>query len=448
MAEQAARPLNRVVKGWDTLRLPRLGVIQIGEKDENGRPRSLDYFVCPPEVRAVYGDQPKRLDIAFPVEDVSVIFPSQLERYGDQFGRICTGDGERANLSAVYARGQQGQSEYGVVPRGGGFVNAATGAPLPVFKGGGGKEYVQIPCLHRSCPLYKAGKCREVGRLKFLLPKVPGMLGVYQIATSSVNSYLNVAGALALLLKMLVTLRQPVWTVTLQLEVRMEPAHPVIGEGDRQRQVKTTVPALYILKNDMTLEEFVRRATAGALPERPAVALPPGVRVEIEEDNEDEKPELLFPPPEAREEAPEEPAPSGPKPAAPEPAPGTVKATASGPPPAEAREPASGKPAAAGAAQAVRPGASVAGEFEVVSAPAVKKDHRNGEEVVVLRVKTLSVDEDEKLLPAGRAFYAFSGPGLEQVREVMGAAVPGSRLLLEGYRAKNDSLVVRQAMKP
>lgn len=420
MAEQAARPLNRVVKGWDTLRLPRLGVIQIGEKDENGRPRSLDYFVCPPEVRAVYGDQPRRLDIAFPVEDVSVIFPSQLERYGDQFGRICTGDGERANLSAVYARGQQGQSEYGVVSKGGGFVSAATGAPLPVFKGGGGKEYVQIPCLHRSCPLYKAGRCREVGRLKFLLPKVPGMLGVYQIATSSVNSYLNVAGALALLLKMLVTLRQPVWTVTLQLEVRMEPAHPVIGEGDRQRQVKTTVPALYILKNDMTLEEFVRRATAGALPERPAVALPPGVRVEIEEDNEDEKPELLFPSPETRDE------PRG------EPVPAAEAAPAAAPQ----------------GAQATRPGPSVAGEFEIVSAPAVKKDHRTGEEVVVLRVKTLSVDEDENPLPAGCRFYAFSAPGQELVRKVMSAAVPGSRLLLEGYRAKNDSLVVRHAMEP
>ncbi len=431
-----ARPLNRVVKGWDTLRLPRLGAIQIGEKDEKGRPRSLDYFVCPPEVREVYGEQPRRLDIAFPVEDISMIFPSQLERYGDQFGRICTGDGERANLSAVYARGKTGQAEYGLAVSGGKFVSTATGDVLPLFKGQGGKEYVQMPCAHRACPLYRQLKCREIGRLKFLLPKVPGVLGVYQIATSSVNSYLNVAGALALLLKMLETLRQPVWTVTLQLEVRMEPAHPLIGEGDAQRQIKTTVPALYILKNDMTLEEFVRRATAGALAERQAVSLPPGVKVEIEEDSEDEKPDLLFSNAEAGLG---EDAGNG--------AEGASEPEAAREDGGDGETPSASEPAGDSKPVGEKKRPTVYGEFEVTSQPTLRKDPRTGGDVAVVQVKVVEADEDEVQIPAGRTFWAFSAPGAHDlVRDALNTARPGSRLRLGSYKAREDALVVDQAI--
>ena len=52
------------IKGLsDKRRLPRLGKIRLGVKaisQKSGKeyPKETDYFVCPPEVQAVYGEKP------------------------------------------------------------------------------------------------------------------------------------------------------------------------------------------------------------------------------------------------------------------------------------------------------------------------------------------------------------------------------------------------------
>ncbi|MEM3486415.1 MAG: hypothetical protein QXI12_12435, partial [Candidatus Methanomethyliaceae archaeon] len=72
------------IKGWsERRRVPRLGTIGIGYKDEDGRPKWVDYFVVPPEVQAVYGEKPKELDIMIPSEDPEIYFPEYLKRYGN-----------------------------------------------------------------------------------------------------------------------------------------------------------------------------------------------------------------------------------------------------------------------------------------------------------------------------------------------------------------------------
>ena len=50
----------------DRFRLPRMGKIRLGikkksEKSGKEYPSAVDYFVCPPEVIAVYGDNPRDL---------------------------------------------------------------------------------------------------------------------------------------------------------------------------------------------------------------------------------------------------------------------------------------------------------------------------------------------------------------------------------------------------
>ena len=57
------------IKGLTTDRqemLPRIGKIRLGikKKHSNGReyPAATDYFVCPPEVQAIYGPEPKESD--------------------------------------------------------------------------------------------------------------------------------------------------------------------------------------------------------------------------------------------------------------------------------------------------------------------------------------------------------------------------------------------------
>ena len=63
----------------DQRRLPRLGKIRLGVKAtaKSGKeyPVEKDYFVVPPEVAAIYGEQPKELDVMLPVNDPEVCFP-------------------------------------------------------------------------------------------------------------------------------------------------------------------------------------------------------------------------------------------------------------------------------------------------------------------------------------------------------------------------------------
>ena len=77
------------IKGWsDSDRIPRLGKIALGVKDERGIPKAVDYFVVPPEVKEVYGAEPKELDILIPNENLDSLFGSP-EKIREQYGLIC-----------------------------------------------------------------------------------------------------------------------------------------------------------------------------------------------------------------------------------------------------------------------------------------------------------------------------------------------------------------------
>lgn len=141
-------------------RLPRLGKIHLGVtlKTEKGveYPKETDYFVCPPEVIKVYGEQPKELDILFPVEDVGIVSPYAYEWYG-QNKLKCRGD-------------------FGV-----------NGASRRDEKGGWFD--IDCPCEHLD------KECKQHMHLRAMLPKV-NVGGVYQIDTVSKNSILDVISAL------------------------------------------------------------------------------------------------------------------------------------------------------------------------------------------------------------------------------------------------------------
>ncbi|WP_447973941.1 recombination directionality factor [Nitrospira sp. Kam-Ns4a] len=119
-------------------RLPRLGKIRLGVKvlAKHGQtyPAEVDYFVVPPEVAKVYGPKPKALDVMFPVQNRSIIFPQALKWYGSGRGLKCIGDGERAMR-----------------------LNEQTGAMEP------------MDC---PCPLLEQGQCSRRAHLMVILPKV------------------------------------------------------------------------------------------------------------------------------------------------------------------------------------------------------------------------------------------------------------------------------------
>lgn len=144
-------------------RIPRLGKIRLGIKKKGTKseyPSAVDYFVCPIEVRAVYGDKPKKLNIAFHSDELEEVFPQYYKRYGRSTGLVCKGDGETANC-----------------------INTETG------------EFEEVECLGRNCEYWKENKCKAIGNLYFMVRGV-NRFGVYQLDTSSYNSILNINGGI------------------------------------------------------------------------------------------------------------------------------------------------------------------------------------------------------------------------------------------------------------
>lgn len=154
--------------------IPRLGIIRLGIKVEgqgkNPYPKATDYFVCPPEVKAVFGDQPKELAIMFPTNDMEQVARQYLRCYGQTFGLVCWGDGKESKWK----------------------MDAHTGAM--VGRDSKDWEWKAGVCNPESCHEYGA-RCRRVMNLMFMLPDVPG-LGVWQINTSSFYSIVNVNSVL------------------------------------------------------------------------------------------------------------------------------------------------------------------------------------------------------------------------------------------------------------
>lgn len=225
-------------------RLPRLGKIRLGEKEisqKTGReyPKALDYFNCPPEVQAVYGPEPRELDVVLPVqgetlaETIEKIFPQWLKRYGSSKGLICKGDGETA-----------------------------------VMMGEDGQMY-EIDCNPDECEAYQKKHCRRVASLQFMLPKVPGF-GVYQIDTTSFHSIVNLNSCMEML-----------WGICgriagIPLVLKLEPKEVTV-DGSKK------VVHVLSLTSRLTLGELQKVAKR--------LALPP---VEVEPPS-DEMPDDLYP---------------------------------------------------------------------------------------------------------------------------------------------------------
>ena len=160
---QGFRPQITTIKGLsDRRRMPLIGKIRLGLKKKSSKtgaeyPSETEFFVVPEEVSKLYGNQPKELDVMIPVNDLESVFPCSYILYGSSKGVKCRGNGEIAYR-----------------------VNDET------------KEMDQVPC---PCQLLEEGKCKQVGRLLFLIPKV-SVGGVFQITTSSFNSIIDIQSGL------------------------------------------------------------------------------------------------------------------------------------------------------------------------------------------------------------------------------------------------------------
>lgn len=78
------------------LNCDKRGKITSGLKTEKGFPKAVDYFVCDefPEIIQEYGKQPKKIIIAFPVNDINSLFDCNYVLYGGNQTKIRQCDGE------------------------------------------------------------------------------------------------------------------------------------------------------------------------------------------------------------------------------------------------------------------------------------------------------------------------------------------------------------------
>jgi hypothetical protein len=122
------------------IKLPIGGTIKLGLKVKNEKgiehPLETDYFVCPKEIRRVFGEEPTELTVFFPEANREKIFPQAYEKYGSNEAMQCWGDGETSGQKLNLENGRW--------------------------------EDVKCPCENFG----KKGGCGKVGHLKFMIPSV------------------------------------------------------------------------------------------------------------------------------------------------------------------------------------------------------------------------------------------------------------------------------------
>lgn len=147
---------------------PRQGKIHLGirkfrdKNDTKGYPSQTDYFVCPDEVKAVYGPEPKKLVVMFLSNDVDVVMPVWLKLYGaSTVAPVCKGDGVTAKR-----------------------LDLKTGTRIEC-ECPGAKDCKFNQTIDKNGEVKLKG-CAPTMNLMVNLPDVPGV-GTYQIDTKSWN---------------------------------------------------------------------------------------------------------------------------------------------------------------------------------------------------------------------------------------------------------------------
>ena len=214
----------------DQRRIPRLGIIRLGETVVNDAgkeyPKALDYFnfTDAPDVAAVFPGQCRSIyPVMIPNDDEQVFFPTRRVAYRTS-GLFCAcEDSVTAHRAFVPPEGGKPGDAQGLL-----YIQANK---LEVEKG----DFFEMPCPGDDCPYWKKDQCKNNGRLKIILPTVPG-IGVYEIVTSSKNSIRNILNDTRYLRETvaLFTGNSDARIAGIPLRLTLEPMETQTGEGKRQ----------------------------------------------------------------------------------------------------------------------------------------------------------------------------------------------------------------------
>ena len=150
---------GRIIKRESEARLPFpvIGKVKCGEKNERGLPRSLDYFVATGKYASLFQnayDKPNVIQVVFPSDDASLVCKEEYE-FRDTAGKlVADGDGENfrvwSNKTVSYTR-------------------VST------------EQYPDI--MNMVSSKYPSCEWRVTLTLRFIVPKVRGVMGVWEFKT-------------------------------------------------------------------------------------------------------------------------------------------------------------------------------------------------------------------------------------------------------------------------
>lgn len=235
------------------LQLPRKGKIHLGIRVKNSQPdnrckhppqdlclycshpKEVPYFVCPPEFKAAYGDEPLELDIVFPFNEQNSILFQAYKWYSSTNAIKCQGNGSFAirRFKDLTAEQKKEITE-----------------PHEEF------DQMEVSC---TCPMLNVKNgCRHVATLSFFVPKV-SMAGVYQIDLKSAFAIANVEGGLTMARLATMGPKHPMGTV------QGIPFKLIRKPRKMEWQGKMNTHYLVHLENQLTPEDVQKYRSGGVL---------------------------------------------------------------------------------------------------------------------------------------------------------------------------------------
>lgn len=219
--------IYRPEQGAGILELPEIGRLHIGMKNERGLPTSIDWFRPTGKYAGLftqaYGEKPQTIQVIFPTDDAAIVCNERYEYRDDKGALVARGDGRTFEI-----------------------WNGEKYAPYSVDK------YPDIMSqIAARNPTKRGADNWDVAlTLRFIVPAVRGVVGVWQFSTKgAASSIKNIRNSFDGVQALRGTVTQTVFDLSVQFAKSNKPG------------VNSRYPVVSLIANDTHIDE-IRKAIA------------------------------------------------------------------------------------------------------------------------------------------------------------------------------------------
>ena len=145
-------------EGGNRLPLPTIGKVRCGKLSDRGFPQSLDYFVATGKYESLfneaYGEKPSTIQIVFPSDDPNLVCREEYEFRDNGGNLVASGDGETFKVWSDKTKT---------------YTDLST------------KDYPDL--MDMVSKKYPKCEWKVILTLTFIIPKVRGIMGLWQFST-------------------------------------------------------------------------------------------------------------------------------------------------------------------------------------------------------------------------------------------------------------------------